>query len=90
MSTTHSQTSSQVIDYLGLFRDRRNVENEFQIKLDESINILIAAYENSNYSGHAIIIFEQFGELGLVHGSHCSCMGLEDQWIAESTNVNTL
>lgn len=48
--------------------------------------ILFASYTYENYSGSALVIFERAGHVYEVHGSHCSCFGLEGQWAAEETS----
>mgnify|MGYP000969780193 CR=1 FL=1 len=53
-------------------------------------DILFAAYNYEDYSGYAMVIFEQNGKLYEVHGSHCSCYGLEGQWDPEPTDRETL
>lgn len=45
--------------------------------------ILFATYTNENYEGSAYALFVKDGKLFEVHGGHCSCYGLEDQWIPE-------
>lgn len=48
--------------------------------------ILFAAYEGGSYEGAAVVLFERDGKLYEVNGGHCSCCGLEDQWIPEETS----
>lgn len=43
--------------------------------------ILFAAYGGAMYEGEAMVLFEQDGALYEVYGSHCSCYGLEGQWV---------
>lgn len=43
-------------------------------------NVIYADYDCPPYEGYAYVLFEQDGKLYEVHGSHCSCYGLEDQW----------
>ena len=47
--------------------------------------ILFASYGGGSYDGDAVVIYERDGTLYEVHGSHCSCYGLEDQWEPEAT-----
>lgn len=42
------------------------------------------------YSGSAVVIFRRDDKLFEVHGSHCSCMGLEEQWEPEETTIEAL
>ena len=60
--------------------------SEFQI--DESrlneYEILIAEHNNYDYEGDAYLLLKhRDGRLFEVHGSHCSCMGFEDQFEPE-------
>lgn len=48
--------------------------------------ILFASYADGGYDGDATVVFERDGKLFEVNGSHCSCYGLEDQWIPEETS----
>lgn len=48
--------------------------------------IIFASYGGRDYEGHALVLFEHDGKLYEVHGSHCSCFGLEDQWKPEETS----
>ena len=42
--------------------------------------ILFASYSEEDYEGDAIVILQTEEGLFEVHGSHCSCYGLEGQW----------
>jgi hypothetical protein len=47
----------------------------------EEPRFVFAEYEPGDYCGSAVVITSNDGEkFSLVEGSHCSCMGLEDQW----------
>jgi hypothetical protein len=50
----------------------------------EGVEVLVASYTYEDYSGSAYVLFEKNGHLFEVHGSHCSCYGLEDQWEPEA------
>jgi hypothetical protein len=52
--------------------------------------ILMGFYETGNWEGYAFVLFERDGKLYEVHGSHCSCYGLEDQWGEEDTTWDAL
>lgn len=51
--------------------------------------ILYADYEYENYSGDAYVLGfdKEKGTWFEVHGSHCSCYGLEGQWEPEYFNT---
>jgi hypothetical protein len=76
--------------YLEIFKNKEDIEKEFEIKLPKNIKILLAFYEYENYSGSAFVLFELDGKLYEVNGSHCSCYGLEGQWEPEETSVIAL
>lgn len=78
--------------YFGIFKDKKDVAQQFSIELSliEDCNILFAAYDNESYEGNALVIFSKDGKLYEVHGSHCSCYGLEDQWTPEETSIEAL
>lgn len=45
-------------------------------------DVLFACYSGEGYEGYAVVIFKgEDGKLYEVEGSHCSCNGLEDQWL---------
>jgi len=53
-------------------------------------DVLFAYYNYEDYSGSAFVVFMLNGLLFEVHGSHCSCYGLEDQWAPEETSWEAL
>jgi hypothetical protein len=68
-----------------LFNDVEDICSNFGIGLDELKDAVIyaAVYSYEDYSGSAFVLFEKDGKLFSVHGSHCSCYGLEGQWSPE-------
>lgn len=68
--------------------------NEERLKevLEEygDVNILFASYGDDNYEGDAWVLFEQGDKLYEVSGGHCSCYGLEDQWLPEEVALPEL
>lgn len=42
--------------------------------------VLFASYGGRAYEGDAVVLIRRDGKLYEVHGSHCSCRGLEDRW----------
>lgn len=76
--------------YYGNFDSKQDVATQFNVSLEDNVNILYAEYNNEDYSGNATVIFEQDGKLFEVHGSHCSCYGLENQWEPESCTVEDI
>lgn len=62
--------------------------DEYALKDDSSMKdyrVLFASYgsDSGGYGGEAWVLLEKGGELYEVHGSHCSCYGLEDQFSPE-------
>jgi len=56
------------------------IERDFNVSTGlEDRDILIAVYTYEDYSGQAFVLYEKGGELFEVHGSHCSCNGLEGE-----------
>lgn len=55
-------------------------------------DILFAAYgTEESYSGSAIVVFSnRDGQLFIVEGGHCSCNGLEGQWVPTKTTIKAL
>lgn len=78
--------------YLDNFADRADITREFQVDESElaDATVIFAAYTYEDYSGSALVIFQRDGKLFEVHGSHCSCYGLEGQWDPEETSMEAL
>lgn len=76
--------------YLGNWQKREDIENDFCIKLEDDVNIIIAAYDTPDYSGEAYVLYEQKDKLYEVFGSHCSCFGLETQWEPTETTIQAI
>lgn len=57
----------------------------------EGVEILLASYDEVwAYDGEAYVLFRKDGKLYEVHGSHCSCYGLEGQWEPEETTLESI
>lgn len=56
------------------------------------VEVLLASYVTPAYSGSAFVLFRDTRDNKLYenHGSHCSCMGLEDQWEPEAVDLESL
>jgi len=79
-------------EYFGSFGGVEDVVGQFCIESKDldGVNILVAWYGQEDYEGTAFVLFEKDGKLYEVNGSHCSCMGLEEQWEPEETTVEAL
>jgi len=76
--------------YLTNFKSKEDIENEYNTKLSDDIEILLAWYGYGDYCGSSFVLYRQNGKLYEVNGNHCSCNGLEGQWEAEETSIETL
>lgn len=58
-----------------------------QVRVASDIGeVLFHEYATGSYDGSAFTLFrDKQGRLMECNGSHCSCMGLEDQWKPEPT-----
>lgn len=72
------------------FSDKEDIGRQFDVVLNDSVNILFAEYSSGNYEGSATVIYEENGQLFEVHGSHCSCYGLEGQFSPEECSVEDI
>lgn len=73
--------------YLGDWCDEQDLLSEFQIDKAEikEYKVIIAYYSYEDYSGTAFVLLKKGHKYYEVHGSHCSCYGLEGQWEPEET-----
>jgi hypothetical protein len=71
----------------GMMSDFRICEKDL-----EGVTIIHAYYndDGENYCGDAYVLFAKGDKYYEVHGSHCSCMGLEDQWEPEECTYEEL
>lgn len=80
-----------ITDFFELKYKGKELQEEMNLYFkNNKINILFAFYEYISYSGEAFVLFEQNGKLYEVNGSHCSCYGLEGQWVPEETTVEAI
>lgn len=52
--------------------------------------LITAEYESGGYEGDAYVLFKSGNQYYEVHGSHCSCYGLEGMWSPEVTTEEAL
>lgn len=78
--------------YHGYFDNDQDICCQFQIdeKELEGCRVLVAMYDQGNYEGTAFVLYAKGDALYEVHGSHCSCYGLEEQWEPEETTQEAL
>lgn len=76
--------------YEGAFDSWADVCREFQEVIDLPDEVLLAVYDCELYEGYANVIYRQADRYYWVHGSHCSCYGLEEQWDPEEYSADLL
>lgn len=81
-------TFTLVPRFSGDFKDAADVYKQFDI--EPVGEIFLAHYETPPYEGYAFVLVSIDGTLYEVHGSHCSCHGLENQWEPEECDVAAL
>lgn len=72
--------------FKGLFDDWEDVLDSFNVAKGAYVDRVVplyAYYDYEDYIGNALVVFVEDGLLYSVHGSHCSCYGLEDQFDPE-------
>lgn len=78
--------------YFGNWENREQMLESFEANASELKDAIViaAAYDTGNYEGDAFVVYRKEGKLYEVHGSHCSCNGLEGQWSPEETTYEAL
>lgn len=82
--------------YLGEWSSQEDMAKDFSNAYGEPlhaamvVDVVLAAYWTGSYEGDALVIFRKDGKLYEVHGSHCSCYGLEGQWEPEAVEPEVL
>ena len=77
--------------YLGQFTNKKDVIQEFRVpEKEQDFKVLMAWYDYEDYDGSAFVLFERNNQLYEVHGSHCSCYGLEECWDPELTSIEAI
>ena len=74
--------------YMGEWSGPADVASSFQIDesdISEFGGIVFATYDREDWDGSAFVLLLCDGVMFEVHGSHCSCNGLEDQWSPQET-----
>lgn len=78
--------------YIGNWNNLSEMCADFSISSEalKNCNIFVAAYDTPAYEGYGYVLYEEDGKLYEVHGSHCSCYGLEGQFEPEETTVASI
>lgn len=74
------------------FTDLEDVIREFQITSADvkGYKVVVAIYNHEGYEGDAYLLLKKGAAYYEVHGSHCSCYGLEDQFSLEATTKDAI
>lgn len=74
--------------FYGGFDSIDGVLKDFDEKPDalDGATVHLAWYGYGSYEGGAFVLYEKDGKLYEVSGGHCSCNGLEGQWLPEETS----
>jgi hypothetical protein len=65
------------------FSSWEDVQREYAMSEEEPHEIFMMNYTYECYEGWSIVVYRRGHKYYTVHGSHCSCYGLEDQWDPE-------
>lgn len=78
--------------FKGKFTSAADVAHAFRIPLSvlDSVHLLIASYAKCKRSGIAFILYSRDDRLYEINANHCSCGGLEGQWIPDETTTQSL
>ena len=76
----------------GAWSDKEQMISDFGISEQDlkGCKILFASYNSSNYQGTAFVLYAKRKKLYEVNGSHCSCYGLNNLWLPESTTIEAI
>lgn len=78
--------------YLNDWSEKSDLVRDFDLLDLDFVDVLLASYSYKNYSGDAFVLYRDTRDDKLyeVHGSHCSCYGLEGQWNPELCDLQSL
>lgn len=67
------------------FSDFDDVLRQFNITSSDvgKYKVVVAIYNHEGYEGDAYLLLKKGASYAEVHGSHCSCFGLEEQFSLE-------
>ena len=84
-----SEKRDMVRDFAGFYHDS---DIDKAMPGYDHVDVLLASYSYENYSGDAFVLYRDTrdGKLYEVHGSHCSCYGLEGQWAPDVCDLESL
>lgn len=62
------------------FEDWSDVKAAFQMDEAEPDRALLAKYEQEDWEGQAVVVYQRGERFYVAEGGYCSCYGLEGQW----------
>lgn len=73
--------------YLGYWDNLQDVLRDFEISKESvaGYKVIVAAYNAGGYEGDAFVLLKKGRDYYEVNASHCSCYGLEGQFILEDS-----
>lgn len=92
LSFIESCGKGKLMKYIQEFKNDADILSQYSAPDDalSGAEVLLAWYGYGSYCGDSLVLFRKDGKLFEVHGSHCSCMGLEGQWEPEETTWTAL
>ncbi len=74
------------------FSDVEDIVSSFCLTAEtlQGVEILFAEYNRYDHEGDAWVIFKKDNKLYEVGGSHCSCNGLENQWVPQISSAKAI
>ena len=84
-----NEKRDMVRDFTGYYHEK---DIDQAVSSYDHVEVLLASYSYENYSGDAFVLYRDTrdGKLYEVHGSHCSCFGLEGQWEPDVCDLESL
>jgi len=82
--------------YFGNWSSQEDMAKDFSNDYGQPLHVamvadvVFAAYDIDGYEGDALVVYRDGTSLYEVHGSHCSCYGLEGQWEPEAVERDAL
>ena|ERR1700688_83073 len=65
------------------FENWTDIKNAFECEEAEPEEVIVAVLDEGYYDGSAYVIYRNKDKYYILHGSHCSCYGFEDQFYPE-------
>jgi len=79
-----------ICEWIQEFHNVEHMDEQFKTNVPRNVNYLICWYGYGSYCGSSYVLYEKDGKFYENHASHCSCMGLEDQWEPDEVSLTYL